>query len=145
MLTEARVVLPGAQALFGFQLAIVLTQSFEHLSSASKIIHALCILLVALSVVLLMAPAAFHRITYAGEDTQDMYRIGSALVTIATLPLALGLAGDVYVVIAKITGSPAAGGAASAVSLIVLTGLWHIYPLTAVYVRKRLGTTVTAL
>ena len=29
MLTEARVVLPGAQALFGFQLAIVLTQSFE--------------------------------------------------------------------------------------------------------------------
>ena len=31
LLTEARVVLPGAQALFGFQLAIVLTQSFEQL------------------------------------------------------------------------------------------------------------------
>jgi len=40
MLTEARVVLPGAQALFGFQLAIVLTQAFEQLSSVSKIMHA---------------------------------------------------------------------------------------------------------
>jgi hypothetical protein len=40
MLTEARVVLPGAQALFGFQLAIVLTQSFEQLPSASRIVHA---------------------------------------------------------------------------------------------------------
>jgi hypothetical protein len=40
MLTEARVVLPGAQALFGFQLAIVLTQSFEQLPSVSKITHA---------------------------------------------------------------------------------------------------------
>ena len=37
MLTEARVVLPGAQALFGFQLAIVLTQSFEQLPTASMI------------------------------------------------------------------------------------------------------------
>jgi hypothetical protein len=29
MLTEARVILPGAQALLGFQLAIVLTDTFE--------------------------------------------------------------------------------------------------------------------
>jgi hypothetical protein len=36
-----------------------------------------------------------------------MYRVGSALVTGATLPLGLGLAGDVYVVIAKISGSSA--------------------------------------
>jgi hypothetical protein len=33
MLTEARVILPGAQALLGFQLSVVLTQSFERLPS----------------------------------------------------------------------------------------------------------------
>ena len=84
MLTEARVVLPGAQALFGFQLAIVLTQSFEQLPSASRIVHAASLLLVALAVVLLMTPAAYHRLVYAGEDTEDMHRVGSALVTGAT-------------------------------------------------------------
>jgi hypothetical protein len=62
-------------------------------------------LLVALAVMMLMAPAPYHRIVYAGEDTEDMYRVSSALVTGATLPLGLGLAGDVYVVIAKISGS----------------------------------------
>src|SRR4051794_19750652 len=50
MLTEARVILPGAQALFGFQLAIVLTQSFEQLPSASRIVHVASLFLVALAV-----------------------------------------------------------------------------------------------
>ena len=104
MLTEARVILPGAQALFGFQLAIVLTQSFETLPGSSRIVHALSLGLVALAVMLLMAPAAYHRIVYAGEDNEDMHRVGSILVTAATVPLALGMAGDIYVVIGKIIG-----------------------------------------
>ncbi len=52
---------------------------------------------VALAVMMLMAPAPYHRIVYAGEDTEDMYQVGSVLVTGATLPLGLGLAGDIYV------------------------------------------------
>jgi hypothetical protein len=63
MLTEARVVLPGAQALFGFQLATVLTQS--------RIVRAASLLLIALTVVLLMTPAAYHRLVYAGEDRRN--------------------------------------------------------------------------
>jgi hypothetical protein len=137
MLTEARVVLPGAQALLGFQLAIVLTQSFEQLPSESRIMHAASLFLIALAIVLLMAPAAYHRIVYAGEDTQDMYRVGSALVTMATVPLALGLAGDIYVVIAKIGGSPAAGWLAGALGLVTLIGLWHAYPLATAYFQNR--------
>jgi Family of unknown function (DUF6328) len=137
MLTEARVVLPGAQALFGFQLAIVLTQSFEQLPSVSKTAHAASLFLVALAIVMLMAPAAYHRIVYAGEDTQDMYRIGSALVTVATVPLALGLAGDIYVVVAKIADSSAAGWLAGALGLITLIGLWHAYPLAVAHLCNR--------
>jgi hypothetical protein len=136
MLTEARVVLPGVQALLGFQLSIVLTQSFEQLPSSSKISHASSLFLVALAVVLLMAPAAYHRIVYAGEDSQEMHRVGSALVTMATVPLALGLAGDVYVVITKIVGSPAIGGVASVVVLLFLMGLWYVYPSVVAYLRK---------
>src|SRR5262249_35295823 len=67
MLPEARVIFPGPQALFGFQLAIVLTQAFENLPSRSRLVHAISIGLVALSIMLLMAPAAYHRIVYGGE------------------------------------------------------------------------------
>ena len=135
MLTEARVILPGAQALLGFQLSIVLTQSFETLSGSSRIVHALSLGLVALAVMLLVAPAAYHRIVYAGEDSDDMHRVGSMLVTAATVPLALGMAGDIYVVIGKIIG-PTTGLTAAAFGLVVLTGLWYGYPLAAAFTRR---------
>jgi hypothetical protein len=131
LLTEARVVLPGAQALFGFQLAIVLTRTFEQLPKASIVVHAASLFLVALAVMMLMAPAPYHRIVYAGENTDDMYRVGSALVMGATLPLGLGLAGDVYVVIAKISGSLAIGSITGGLVFVLLTGLWYLYPTIA--------------
>jgi hypothetical protein len=73
--------------------------------------------------------APYHRIVYAGEDTEDMYRVGSALVMGATLPLGLGLAGDIYVVIAKISGSFAIGSLTGALAFVLLTGLWYLYPI----------------
>jgi hypothetical protein len=136
MLTEARVILPGAQALFGFQLAIVLTQSFAALPPSSRIVHAVSLGLVALAVMLLMAPAAYHRIVFAGEDTEEMHRVGSVLITAATVPLALGLAGDVHVVIGKIAG-PVAGAAAGAAGLVLLVALWYGYPLAVAVMRTR--------
>ena len=128
LLTEARVILPGAQALFGFQLAIVLTRAFEQLPKVSIVVHAPSLFLVALAVMMLMAPAPYHRIVYAGEDDEDMYRVGSALVTGATLPLGLGLAGDVYVVIAKISGSFALESFIGGMAFVLLAGLWFLYP-----------------
>src|SRR4051794_26511124 len=62
LLMEARVVLPGAQALFGFQLAIVLTRAFEQLPKSSIVVHAASLFLVALAVMMLMAPTPYHRI-----------------------------------------------------------------------------------
>jgi hypothetical protein len=131
MLTEARVILPGAQALLGFQLAIVLTRAFAELPGAAKAVHAASLGAIALAVILLMAPAAYHRIVFAGEDTEEMHRAGSRFVTAATVPLALGIAGDVYVVLAKMAGSPAVGSAAAGVVLVLLVGLWHVFPLVA--------------
>jgi hypothetical protein len=128
MLTEARVVLPGAQALLGFQLAVTLTRAFEELPFSSKLVHAAALILVALAVILLMAPAAFHRIAFAGEDTEDFHRIGSWFVVAATVPLAGGIAGDVYVAVGKIAETPILGLAAALAVLTVLIALWYAQP-----------------
>jgi hypothetical protein len=62
------------------------------------------------------------------------------LVTAATGPLALGLAGDIYVVIAKIADSAAIGAVTSGAVLLMLVGLWHVVPLIVRRRRKhRLG------
>ena len=135
MLTEARVVLPGAQALLGFQLAVTLTHAFEELPFFSKLVHAVALILVALAVILLMAPAAFHRIAFAGEDNEDFHRIGSWFIVAATVPLAGGIAGDVYGVIAKIAETYLVGAAAALVVLIVLMALWYVQPF---WLRRKL-------
>jgi uncharacterized protein DUF6328 len=129
MLTEARVILPGAQALLGFQLSVVLTQSFETLPSASKIVHAVALGLVALCTILLMTPVAYHRIVYSGEASKSLLALGSRFLVAATLALALGLSADVYVVIAKITQSTIIGIAIGGATLLMLLGLWHVSPL----------------
>lgn len=129
MLTEARVALPGAQALLGFQLLAVLSQSFDTLPLQSKLLHAGALGCVALTVILLVSPAAFHRIAFNGADDERFYRIGSRLVTVALLPLAFGLAGDLYVAIAKMTESARIGGLSAVMILLILLGLWYGYPL----------------
>ena len=101
MLTEARVLLPGAQALFGFQMAVLLTEAFADLPTSSKFLHAVALCCIALAVILLMAPASFHRITFRGENTEMFHRIGSRFVIASAIPLAAGITGDLYVAVTK--------------------------------------------
>src|SRR4051812_21641792 len=58
LLEECRMVLPGVQALFGFQLIAVFNQGFdEKLSSGQQQLHFAALFLVAVSTALLMTPA----------------------------------------------------------------------------------------
>ena len=75
VLTEARVVIPGAQALLGFQLIVMLNEGFEKLPAVSKYVHLASLLLIMLSTILLMTPAAYHRIVEQGEDTETFWRL----------------------------------------------------------------------
>lgn len=129
MLVEARVILPGAQAMLGFQLVIVLTEAFDKLPETSRILHAVSLVCVALAVMLLITPAALHRIVWAGQDSEPALRVGGFITVLSLIPLALGMAGETYIVFARIFGSPGVGAAAGAVTLLCLLGLWFAWPL----------------
>jgi Family of unknown function (DUF6328) len=128
MLTEARVIIPGAQALLGFQLIAVLTKAFSELPPFFRYIHCAGLSAVTLSVILLMTPAALHRIGFRGEDSPTFFRIGSRFVVAGSVPLAVGIAADVVVVFFKAIGSESGAIAAGLVSLFALFGLWLGYP-----------------
>jgi hypothetical protein len=129
MLTEARVLLPGAQALFGFQMAVLLTDAFADLPASSKIMHAIALCCIALAVILLMAPASFHRITFRGENTEVFHRIGSRFVIASAIPLAAGITGDLYVALTKALDSAVAGTVLAAAIAVCLIALWFVRPL----------------
>jgi hypothetical protein len=128
VLTEARVVLPGVQALLGFQLIVILTESFGALPETSVLVHLGALAAIAISAVLLIAPAAHHRIVFGGEDAEEFLPIASAYLLAATVFLAFGMAADGYVIVAKVLGSSVSGLAAAAATAILCLGLWHIWP-----------------
>ncbi len=134
VLTEARVVLPGAQALLGFQLVTTLMEAFEKLPLSLRYVHLASLMLVALSIVLLITPAAYHRIVEEGEETEHFHALASRLLIAAMIPLALGVTGDFFVVVNKITQSTTAAIVASALALIFFYGFWFGF---TIYRRSR--------
>jgi hypothetical protein len=129
MLTEARIVVPGAQALLGFQLAVTFTRAFTEMPEFSKLIHVGSLCSIALTVIVLMTPAALHRIAFGGQDSNRFLALGSILVLIAPFTLAIGLAADMQVAIAKATSSQQLGAVLAAVSFAMLLLFWYGIPL----------------
>jgi hypothetical protein len=129
VLTETRVVLPGAQALLGFQFAAILTESFEKLPPTMRILHLVCLGLIALSTILLMTPAAYHRIVENGNDSESFHTFVSRVLLAAMVPLALGLSGDFYVVVAKVTRQTDIALGSALGILAVFLGLWFGFTL----------------
>src|SRR3954466_6629561 len=67
-LDEARMILPGIQALFGFQLVAVFNQRFADIfDEPGQLLHLAALVLVALSCALAMTPAAVHRQVHRGR------------------------------------------------------------------------------
>lgn len=75
-----------------------------------------------------MAPSAFHRIVYAGENAPDFHVLGSRFLLAASAMLALGISADLGVVRAKVIDSETGGIIASGIFLIVLVMLCHVCP-----------------
>jgi hypothetical protein len=124
VLIECRMALPGAQAFLGFQFAIVFAQAFEQIPRAWQIIHFSSLLATTISIVLLIAPAAYHRLAEAGEDTEHFHTVASRLLLAALVFLAPGMAGDLFVVIAKVSGSAKTAGLTAGVMLLAFYVLW---------------------
>src|SRR5216110_5822 len=81
VLEECRTVVPGMQALFGFQLIAVFSTEFEQkLSSLERLVHLGAIVLVTIAIVLVMAPAALHRQTEPRVITQRFITMSSRLL-----------------------------------------------------------------
>lgn len=136
VLTEARMVLPGAQALVGFQLAATSSEAFRELPRTVQWIHVGAVLLTAATIVLLIAPAAYHRIVEAGEATEGFHRVASALVLAAIAPLSFSLSADLGVVAYRLFRSAAIATALGAAALGTLLTAWYALPLVARAARR---------
>lgn len=130
LLEECRMVLPGIQALFGFQLVAIFNQRFgELLSAAEQKLHLLAIALVAVAVALVMSPAAYHRQVGPRLLTERFLNISTRLLLWSMLPLAVGICIDFYL-IARIILDGFIATILTAALFIVFIFFWFALPRT---------------
>ena len=132
LLEECRTVLPGMQALFGFQLIAVFNTVFgERLSSTERIIHLTAVGLVTIAIALVMAPAALHRQTEPMAVSRRFIRISSWLLMASMAPLAISISLDVYLVARLIVGSRSVAAIVAGSLLGVFVACWLVLPRLA--------------
>lgn len=121
ILEECRMVLPGIQALFGFQLIAIFNQGFdEKLSTAEQQLHLAAIILTACAVALVMTPAALHRQTDPMAISRKFIHSSTMFLLLSMFPLGVSICLDIYIIAHVVTGFVW-------VSLIIAAGLLFLF------------------
>jgi hypothetical protein len=72
-----------------------------------------------------------------GETTSHLHRFASAMILAATIPLALGICGDLFVVCRKVLHSDAIAALISGFMLAVIFAMWFGVAAVAKLERRR--------
>jgi hypothetical protein len=129
ILEEARMILPGTQTLFGFQLIVVFNARFhEALSPLEEHVHLGATMLTALATAMLIAPAAYHRIAEPETVSRQFVALANRLLSWSLIPLAIAICADLYLVASVVTANTTVSMALALVLLIVFGGLWFALP-----------------
>jgi amino acid transporter len=128
LLQELRSLIPGAEVLFGFLLAISFTNQFDELTSGQRYVYYATLLSTATALVFFLAPAAHHRIRFRAGDKEYSLRKGNRETIAGTVAASIALTGVIYLVTAIVFGTTEAVVVA-AVFFVFLAWRWWAYAL----------------
>ncbi|HEX9334440.1 MAG TPA: DUF6328 family protein [Pseudonocardiaceae bacterium] len=127
LLQELRVAQAGVQILFAFLLSVTFSARFGQATSLQRVTLIVTILLTTLSAVLLMAPAAWHRLHFRQGRRVDVIRWGSRCALAGLWLLAAAMSGAVLVTTATVVGNTTAIVLACATAM-VFGAFWLVLP-----------------
>jgi hypothetical protein len=138
---EARMVLPGIQALFGFQLIAVFNQRFPQMPAGQQLLHYVALLLVGAAIGLIMAPAAYHRIVEQHSVSRFFIQFASVMIAISMLPLLTAISFEIYILGHLVLDNDQASFWIAIATAAFLATLWYVFPFVARMIvrRKRQG------
>jgi hypothetical protein len=129
LLEECRTVLPGIQAIFGFQLIVVFNPTFqEKLSAVERGLHLTAIGLIVIAIAMVMAPAAYHRQKDPRSVSEDFIVIATRLLLYSMFPLMIALGLEFFLVTRVITNHLLLSILLTLLSITIFSTLWFILP-----------------
>jgi uncharacterized integral membrane protein len=128
LLQELRVALPGVQVLFAFLLTIPFNQRFAELTSAQQRIYLTTLLATMVAAVLLIAPTAYHRITFRKQQKAHLVVLANRLSIVGLGFLALSMTGVVLLITDFLFGTIVTVACTSFAALM-FASFWYALPL----------------
>lgn len=128
LLQELRVALPGVQVLFAFLLAVPFQQEFTKISEFEKKVYFATLLLTALSAALLIAPSAYHRLTFRYQQKHRLVFVSNRLAIAGLAALALAMTCAILLITHLLFGTVTTVVVIAAV-LTMFVLLWVVLPL----------------
>jgi hypothetical protein len=126
---EARMLIPGVTAFLGFQLIAVFNSGFsQQLSHDEQMLHVAAMLLTLVALLMLLAPAAYHRQAESGWVSQGFVNLSSRLITGATPLFALGMTIDFYLLARAVSEDTSLALALALLILAITILLWYAIP-----------------
>jgi putative flippase GtrA len=129
LLNELRVVGIGIQVMFGFLLTIPFDNRFTKLYTAQRGVYLVTVTLAALSIALLVAPVAYHRLLFRRHEKQSLVRVTNVLAIAGLVTVGLAVSCAVLLVVSFVSpGAPAV--VITAITVLAFAGLWVVLPLS---------------
>jgi predicted lysophospholipase L1 biosynthesis ABC-type transport system permease subunit len=98
-LREGRMILPGVQTLFGFQLAVVFTDTFQKTTSFfDQAVHIASLCVVAMTIATLILPAAYHRRVMPGVVSRRFTCFATRCLKLSLAFMTVGMGLNFYLV-----------------------------------------------
>ncbi len=129
LLQELRIALPGVQVLFAFLLAVPFQQNFTKISDFDRKIYFATLLLTALSAALLIAPTAYHRLTFRYQQKHRLVFVANRLSIAGLGTLALAMTCAILLVTNVLFGTAATTVVTTVMVLAMFGVLWVALPL----------------
>jgi hypothetical protein len=128
LLNELRVALPGVQVLFAFLLGVPFTQRFAEATDLQREAYFFTFLCTAVATALLIAPSAYHRLTWRQSDKEHLLVVSNGLTITGMFFLAVAIAGSVFVVTDLLFETSAAALVAGATAAFYAL-FWYVLPI----------------
>ncbi len=128
LLQELRVALPGVQVLFAFLLAVPFQQHFSEISPFEKRVYFVTLLCTAISAALLIAPSAYHRLTFHLQQKQQMIRLANRFAITGLGFLALAMSGAITLITNFLFGTVVTAITTTA-AISMFATLWYLLSL----------------
>ena len=127
--SESRMILPGLQALFGFQLVAVYNDRFnEALPRIYQIFHWGALACTAVATILVIAPAAYHRQSEPHMLSKKFIRKSNLFIAWALFPMILGCVIAFFLIGYIITNDSTLSFIISAILYMAFVFTWYIHP-----------------